>query len=100
MNKLFINPSKEQWNEIIQRPVLDSKPLEATVGTILNDVKLNGDEAVKKYAGQFDKVQLDELKVSEEEIQEALLMVDDELKAAISIAKNNITKFIKWHGHT
>ena len=93
MNKLFINPSKEQWNEIIQRPVLDSRPLEATVGTILNDVKLNGDEAVKKYAGQFDKVQLDELKVSEEEIQEALLMVDDELKAAISIAKNNITKF-------
>jgi len=93
MNKLFINPSKEQWNEIIQRPVLDSRPLEATVGTILNDVKLNGDEAVKKYAAQFDKVQLDELKVSEEEIQEALLMVDDELKAAISIAKNNITKF-------
>ena len=93
MNKLFINPSKEQWNEIIQRPVLDSRPLEATVGAILNDVKLNGDEAVKKYATQFDKVQLDELKVSEEEIQEALLMVDDELKAAISIAKNNITKF-------
>jgi len=93
MNKLFINPSKEQWNEIIQRPVLDSRPLEATVGAILNDVKLNGDEAVKKYAAQFDKVQLDELKVSEEEIQEALLMVDDELKAAISIAKNNITKF-------
>ena len=93
MKKLFINPSKDQWNEIIQRPVLDSKPLEQTVSAILNDVKLNGDEAVKKYAAQFDKVQLDELKVSEAEIQEALLLVDKELKAAIAIAKNNITKF-------
>jgi histidinol dehydrogenase len=93
MNKLFINPSKDQWNEIIQRPVLDSKPLEQTVSAILNDVKLNGDEAVKKYAAQFDKVQLDELKVSEAEIQEALLLVDEKLKAAIAIAKNNITKF-------
>ncbi len=93
MKKLFINPSKEQWNEIIQRPLLDSKPLEATVAAVLNDVKLNGDEAVKKYAAQFDKVQLKELKVSEAEIQEALLLVDEELKAAIQIAKNNITQF-------
>ena len=93
MNKLFINPPKDQWNEIIQRPVLDSKPLEATVVAILNDVKLNGDEAVKKYAAQFDNVQLDQLKVSEAEIAEALLLVNEELKTAISIAKNNITKF-------
>ena len=93
MNKLFINPSKDQWNEIIQRPVLDNKPLEQTVSAILNDVKLNGDEAVKKYAAQFDKVQLNELKISEPELQEAVLLVDEELKAAIAIAKNNITKF-------
>jgi histidinol dehydrogenase len=38
-------------------------------------------------------VQLDELKVSEAEIQEALLMVDEKLKTAIAIAKNNITQF-------
>ena len=93
MKKLFINPSKDQWNEIIQRPVLDSKPLEATVNAILNDVKLNGDDAVKKYASQFDKVQLVELKVSETEIAEASLLVEDELKTAIAIAKNNITQF-------
>ena len=93
MNKLFINPPKDQWNEIIQRPVLDSKPLEATVAAILNEVKLYGDEAVKKYASKFDNVQLDQLKVSEAEIAQALLLVNEELKTAISIAKNNITKF-------
>jgi histidinol dehydrogenase len=93
MKKLFINPSKEQWNEIIQRPALDSKPLESTVAAILNDVKFNGDEAVKKYAAQFDKATLNELKVNESEIAEALLLVAEELKEAIAIAKNNITKF-------
>ena len=93
MSKIFINPSKNEWPQIIQRPVFDSKPLEQTVAAILQDIKLNGDSAVKKYALQFDKVQLNELKVSEVEIVESLSLVSDELKAAIQIAKNNITLF-------
>ena len=93
MNKIFINPSKNEWPEIIQRPVFDSKPLEEIVSAILQDIKLNGDEAVKKYALQFDKVQLNELKVSDVEIAESVALVSDELKAAILIAKNNITLF-------
>ena len=93
MNKIFINPSKNEWTEIIQRPVFDSKPLEEIVSAILHDIKLNGDEAVKKYALQFDKVQLNELKVNEAEIAESIALVSDELKAAIQIAKNNITLF-------
>lgn len=93
MSNIFINPSKDQWPKIIARPVLDSKPLEATVSAILEDVKANGDDAVKKYALQFDKVALANLKVSAEEIAEAATLVADDLKAAIEIAKDNITKF-------
>lgn len=93
MQNLFINPSKEQWPQIIQRPVFDSKPLEATVTSILQEVKLNGDVAIKKYAWQFDKVQLDELKVTDAEMQEAVQLVEEDLKAAIAIAKHNITAF-------
>jgi histidinol dehydrogenase len=91
--KIFVNPEKEKWSEILQRPVFDTKKLEATVAAILDDVKLNGDAAVKKYAAQFDGVHLDELKVSEKEIEEAIALVDENLKAAIEIAKNNITVF-------
>jgi len=93
MRNLFINPSKEQWPAIIQRPVFDSKPLEATVAAILQDVRTNGDAAVKKYALQFDKVALEQLKVSDAEIAEALPLVSDNLKAAIKTAKDNITAF-------
>lgn len=91
--KTFINPERNSWNEILQRPVFDTKQLEGTVAAILEDVKLNGDAAVKKYALQFDKVESGELKVTEEEINEANTLVDEKLKAAIQIAKDNITKF-------
>jgi histidinol dehydrogenase len=91
--KIFIEPSADQWKNIIQRPVLDNKSLESTVAAILNDVKINGDEAVKKYALLFDKVSLSALKVSAEEISDAVLLVNNELKDAINIAKDNITKF-------
>ncbi len=93
MDKVFINPDKNSWNAILQRPAFDSSSLEATVGNILNDVKLNGDVAVKKYAVQFDGVELNDLKVTEAEIAEAVLLVDEKLKQAIQQAKNNIEAF-------
>jgi histidinol dehydrogenase len=93
MSNIFINPSKEQWPLIIQRPAIDSAPLEAMVAAILNDVKVNGDEAVKKYALQFDKVALADLRVTEDEMEEAVRSIDDDLKSAIQTAKNNITAF-------
>lgn len=90
---VFINPLKDQWKTILQRPVLDSKILEEKVAAIILEVKLKGDDAVKGFTAQFDGLITDQLKVSEEEILEALPLVSDELKAAISIAKNNITLF-------
>ena len=90
---IFINPLKDQWKAILKRPAFDSKSLEDIVAPILLDVKVNGDTAIKKYAAQFDGVELIELKVSEQEIEEASSLVDDTLKTAIAVAKNNITKF-------
>jgi len=91
--EIFINPEREKWLKLLQRPVLDTSALEEKVAAILQEVETNGDAAIKKYALQFDGVQLDELKVTEKEINEAIAAVDDELKNAIALAKNNITKF-------
>ena len=93
MENIFINPAKKDWQKILQRPALDSKPLEETVAAILTDVKVNGDAAVKKYALQFDKAVLHNLKVTEAETLAAIGAVSEDLKAAIGIAKNNITVF-------
>jgi histidinol dehydrogenase len=89
----FINPEKETWAEIIQRPHFNNEELKSTVSAILQDVKKNGDVAIKKYCERFDGVKLDELKVSDVEIEEALSCVDEKLKSAIQQAKENIEKF-------
>ena len=79
--KIFIEPKEQEWMQIMQRPIFDSASLNKSVSDILLDVKLHGDEAIKKYTSQFDGIELDDLKVSEKEITEATALVSDELKA-------------------
>jgi histidinol dehydrogenase len=67
--------------------------IEATVKEIFAAVQSKGDEAVNQYTAQFDGITLDTIQVSEDEIQTAIAAVDDELKAAIQLAKSNIEKF-------
>jgi histidinol dehydrogenase len=85
--------NKEDWSNILARPVFDNSSLLQTVRGVLQDVRVRGDEAVKEYELKFDKVQLSSLQVSKEEIDAAEKMVSDDLKAAILLAKNNIEKF-------
>jgi len=93
MNNIFINPPRSQWDGLLKRPVLDTTMLQGKVRAILEDIKLNGDNAVKKYAAQFDGVLLDGFKVSEEEFAAAIVTVDADLKNAVTLAKENITRF-------
>jgi len=86
-------PTSGEWNKLIKRPALDVSSLFGTVQKVLDEVRTQGDEAVKKYGEQFDKVKISDLLVSETEINEAEILVDAELKEAILIAKNNIEKF-------
>ena len=91
--KTIINPSKSVWTQILQRPTKTVDDIESTVTQIFEDVQKNGDAAINKYTKQFDGVTLESNKVSPEEIQEALPLVSEALKAAIQVAKENITKF-------
>ena len=91
--KMYSNPKKQTWAEILKRPAFDFKQLESKVSTILNDIKTNGDAAVSKYTAQFDGAALSSFIVTENEMAEALIHVAEDLKAAIEVAKNNIIKF-------
>src|ERR1700709_482327 len=91
--KTYINPNKIDWPEIIARPVMDVQVILQKVQPILDDVKLNGDAALRKYNALFDGMELNDLLVNEIEINEAILLISDELKAAINQAKINIEIF-------
>ena len=86
-------PQREAWKEIVERPHLDVSQLNATVKSVLDDVKRRGDEAVKEYEQKFDHVTLQSLAVTCEEMEEASSLVSNELKDAISLAHHNIKAF-------
>jgi len=92
MNKV-INPAKSDWSQLLERPTQSVAAIEDIVTTIFDDVKINGNEGVKRYTSKFDGVELDDLFVSQEEIVEAAQLIPSELKEAIGIAKSNIEKF-------
>ena len=89
----IIYPKREEWKEIVERPHLDVSQLTATVRSVLDDIKARGDEAVREYELKFDRVQLESLAVSQAEMDEAETLVDDDLKAAIQLAHDNIKTF-------
>ncbi|KAA6317176.1 Histidinol dehydrogenase, partial [termite gut metagenome] len=86
-------PHREQWKDILKRPVLQTESLFETVQTIINRVKTEGDKAVLAYEAEFDKVQLRFLSVTPEEWEEAESKIDIELKNALQLAKKNIEIF-------
>jgi len=91
--KTSINPPKNEWLELLQRPTQTIESIEQTVTAIFDDVKRNGNDGIKRYTSIFDGVDLDELFVSEEEIIEAAKLVSNDLKEAITVSKENIEKF-------
>jgi len=92
MNKI-INPPKNEWQVLLQRPTQTIEAIETTVTSIFDDVKRNGDDGVKRYTSIFDGVDLDEMYVSEEEFSAASKEISSDLKDAIALAKLNIEKF-------
>ena len=89
-------PARETWESIAERPRLDVSKLDAAVADILDDVRNNGDEAIRRYELMFDKVRLEgSLRVSEEEIDQAFGSIDSGLRDALTLAHDNISRFHK-----
>ena len=86
-------PEESRWGELTRRPQMDMSSLTATVLSVLDDIRANGDDAVLRYEEKFDHVRLSSLRVSEEEMAEAETLVSAELKAALQLAHSNIHRF-------
>lgn len=81
------------WSELTRRPAFDFDYLTNNVRQILQRVKSQGDKALLAFSQEFDKVSLQSLRVSPNEIEEAVAAVSLTLKQAISSASHNIEKF-------
>ena len=92
MNKIY-NPKQATWSTILKRPTKTIDDIELTVKEIFKEVQKKGDSAVSKYTSIFDGISIENLEVSEAEIQQAIATIPEELKEAIQLAKSNIEKF-------
>lgn len=91
--KIVKYPERSDWQRLLERPYIDVSKLNGTVADILDDVRKNGDDAVRRYEAKFDGVSLASLAVTEEELDSAVNEVSGELKSAIELAHSNIEKF-------
>ena len=67
--------------------------IERRVYDIIENVRANGDAALREYSEQFDGVKLDDFKVDQSIIDEAWDNLSEDLKHALLVAKKNITEF-------
>ncbi len=91
--KSYINPPRIQWDKLAQRPYFKADKLERKVKSILNKIKIEGEDAVHEFNELFDKAEYKELKVTTKEVVEAEGKLSEELKTAIRTAYHNIWKF-------
>jgi histidinol dehydrogenase len=91
--KIFINPAKSYWSEIISRPAIDTISVMEKVKPILDAVKRNGDHALADFSLKYDGVIQERLQVIPEEIEGAEARLTEDLKTAIRTAAKNIETF-------
>lgn len=86
---------KDILSNLLKRSPDNYGSYEATVKEIVEDIHINGDNALLKYTEKFDKAKLDQtsMRVTKEEIEEAYKEVDSELLDIIRKAIVNIRDY-------
>jgi histidinol dehydrogenase len=95
-NKLYVwsDLDAQERKAILDRPsIKDASSKREIVANIISKVKSSGDEALKLFAAEFDGVQVNEIKVTEEKIDASYGQVSSEFIRALRVAASNIKKF-------
>ncbi|OCG31546.1 histidinol dehydrogenase [Gilliamella sp. Fer1-1] len=86
--------TNEQQATLLTRPAISSsESISKAVADILAQVKQNGDQALKALSSKYDKVQIKQIKLTQDEVKLATSRVNPELKQAMQLAVANIKKF-------
>ncbi|WP_079717837.1 histidinol dehydrogenase [Parapedobacter luteus] len=81
------------YRQLVSRNADPSQAIHHVAAEIIEDVKVNGDSALKRYAEKFDKVQLDRLYLTADEIAALASSINREQQRALEIAFANIYRF-------
>ena len=85
--------------EILNRDIRAEKNVEDIVAAIIDNVRKNGDAAIREYALKFDGAQLDSLQVTQQEIDEAFAATDPYFVETLRMAAENIRAFHEQQLH-
>lgn len=87
--------NKDDLKEIFSRSQINDSELINNVQNILNNVKLHGDKALFDCIARFDKnkVNADNLIVTEEEIENAYKSIDKDLLTSLRLARDNVYNY-------
>ena len=91
--KIYNQPTRNEWESICTRPTFSLKQIESQVQDVLHAIKTQGDTAIRKFTKEFDKIELEDFRVTIKELQEAEEKVSEPLKKAINQAYKNILAF-------
>lgn len=85
--------NKDVKARIMRRAQANIDDVAAKVRPIIEDVRQNGDDALRRYAKQFDKADIIDIRSSDEEFDRAEKRLDNNLKEAIEHCVRNVHKF-------
>ena len=83
----------ELVERMAKRAVALDAELMSVVGAIVDAVRARGDEALIDYTARFDKVELKELRVSDEELRRCAAGADERVRRALREAIGNVREF-------
>src|SRR5690606_4759490 len=84
---------EQDIQRLLARNTDPSNAIQQSVSAIIDDVRANGDAALKSYAAKFDGVQLDRLYLDTDEIAGLAASIGREQQRALEIAFANIHRF-------
>ncbi|MFI3323403.1 MAG: histidinol dehydrogenase [Rikenellaceae bacterium] len=89
----IIYPSREQWNDLTRRALGEKNMVAERVAQILVRVKNGGDGALRAISKEIDGAEISDFEVPQSQIDAAEAQIGEELKAAITLAAGNISRF-------
>ena len=85
--------------DILNRDIQASENVDAAVDAVLAEVREKGDAALRAYTKRFDGVELEDLRVSEEELESAWKGLDPDFITTLEMAAANIRAFHEKQVH-